>query len=293
MKQYLKQTFLFITLLGTGISFGQIQNGMIAHFPFNNNLNDISVSSIALSNNGTSFGNDRNGTANYAVEFDGTSSMTFNDDDIRVPFPISISFWVKLNSFTVGATPIFNSEDIYNTYTGYWINIGENGNVTMSMGDGTGGGTPQYRRTYTSTQAVTLGNWHHVICIYRSYNDMSIYIDCNLDTGSYSGSGQTTMAYDNNAAGSIGFSLGNSTYPNLYSDMSLDQLAIWSRELDSNEIVFLCDINNPLSIETFGEPEKKLIKIVDVMGRETQYAPNTVLIYVYSNGSIERVYHAE
>lgn len=36
--------------------------------------------------------------------------------------------------------------------------------------------------------------------------------------------------------------------------------------------------------------EKTLIKIVDVLGRETEYAPNKVMIYWYSDGTSERVF---
>lgn len=36
--------------------------------------------------------------------------------------------------------------------------------------------------------------------------------------------------------------------------------------------------------------QKELIKILDLMGRETEYQSNTPLIYVYSDGSTEKVY---
>ena len=38
---------------------------------------------------------------------------------------------------------------------------------------------------------------------------------------------------------------------------------------------------------------KELIKIVDLMGRETPYKPNTVLIYVFDDGSTEKVFKVE
>ncbi|MCB0479657.1 MAG: hypothetical protein KDC84_15930, partial [Crocinitomicaceae bacterium] len=39
--------------------------------------------------------------------------------------------------------------------------------------------------------------------------------------------------------------------------------------------------------------ERKLIKIVDFMGRETQFTPNTPLIYLYDDGTIEKKYIGE
>jgi len=38
---------------------------------------------------------------------------------------------------------------------------------------------------------------------------------------------------------------------------------------------------------------KQLIKIVDFMGRETEYKSNTILIYIYDDGTTEKVYRVE
>ena len=38
---------------------------------------------------------------------------------------------------------------------------------------------------------------------------------------------------------------------------------------------------------------KNLIQILDMMGRETTFKPNTPLIYVYDDGSIEKVFSVE
>lgn len=40
-------------------------------------------------------------------------------------------------------------------------------------------------------------------------------------------------------------------------------------------------------------PSKTLIKIVDFIGRETEDKPNTLLIYVYSDGTTEKIYRVE
>lgn len=39
--------------------------------------------------------------------------------------------------------------------------------------------------------------------------------------------------------------------------------------------------------------EKSLVLIVDLMGRETEYKPNTLLFYVYSDGTTEKVFRRE
>jgi uncharacterized protein (TIGR02145 family) len=51
-----------------------------------------------------------------------------------------------------------------------------------------------------------------------------------------------------------------------------------------------CLKGQPLEIIEISNSEKMLVKIIDLMGRETQKVNNTTLIYIYSDGSIERVF---
>ncbi|SFT51086.1 hypothetical protein SAMN05216474_0980 [Lishizhenia tianjinensis] len=39
--------------------------------------------------------------------------------------------------------------------------------------------------------------------------------------------------------------------------------------------------------------KKELVKVVDIVGRETSIKPNILLIYIYSDGSTEKIYHTE
>jgi hypothetical protein len=48
-----------------------------------------------------------------------------------------------------------------------------------------------------------------------------------------------------------------------------------------------------VGIEELGTTSKQLLKIVDLMGRETPYKPNIPLIYIYKDGSTERVFKME
>lgn len=288
----MKKLLLFSALLITSSLYSQIENGMIAHFPFDNALNDLSNSYISCTNNGSIFANDRNGVPSYAVEFNGgTEYIAFNDNDVKVSFPISISFWINLNSMNTSSTnPIFFSDNEYNVYYGYFVTIGPDGKPAFHMGDGNGYGA-QYRRSYHSDDTLLVGNWYHVVGIMRSYNDMDIYIDCNQTTGYYTGTGDTTIIYSSNES-RIGGYIGNQDHPSgIFSDLKLDQFVIWDRELTPNEIAFLCDTNNPLEInELKNQDDKEVVKIVDLLGRETAFKPNTPLIYIYSDGTMERVF---
>ena len=50
------------------------------------------------------------------------------------------------------------------------------------------------------------------------------------------------------------------------------------------------DLNTLTGIDNFVVENKRLIKIVDLLGRETEFKPNTVLFYLFSDGTIEKKY---
>ena len=54
-----------------------------------------------------------------------------------------------------------------------------------------------------------------------------------------------------------------------------------------------CYIVDYTGIDELGAGEKTLVKIVDLTGRETNPSNNTVLIYIYSDGTTERIYNFE
>ena len=45
---------------------------------------------------------------------------------------------------------------------------------------------------------------------------------------------------------------------------------------------------DPIGLDELNKTPKKLIKIVDVLGRETPFKPNTTLLYIFNNGTVER-----
>lgn len=49
----------------------------------------------------------------------------------------------------------------------------------------------------------------------------------------------------------------------------------------------------PVGLTDLSKPEKKLTQILDTLGRETEDKPNTLLIYVYSDGTTEKVFRVK
>ena len=57
-------------------------------------------------------------------------------------------------------------------------------------------------------------------------------------------------------------------------------------------VTFSTNCNNACSsvgITEYSNQPRKLIRILDLLGRETTFKPNTPLIYQYDDGSVEKV----
>lgn len=238
---------ILITLSGT--SFGQLSNGLIAHFDFENQLNDQSLSNIQATNNGCTYGDDRNNTPSSALVLGGTNYVSFNNNDVKVDLPITISAWVKVNSFST-VNVLFRSDNVFEDNYGYWINTGLNtGHISVSIGGGLGGANSSNRRTFKTDITLQEGVWTHLVCVIRDYNDMNVYFDCEKSTGEYTGTGAENIVYSTSES-RIGSDIGNNLGPNgSYFDGMIDQLAIWERELLQNEIRSLCIKENYLDLK--------------------------------------------
>ena len=69
----------------------------------------------------------------------------------------------------------------------------------------------------------------------------------------------------------------------------------WSYENQPNTPITCSDeyLDNFIGLSELPNSIKTLIQILDLMGRETSFKPNTPLIYVYDDGSIEKVFSVE
>jgi alkanesulfonate monooxygenase SsuD/methylene tetrahydromethanopterin reductase-like flavin-dependent oxidoreductase (luciferase family) len=75
----------------------------------------------------------------------------------------------------------------------------------------------------------------------------------------------------------------------------LDDFGFWKRALSECEIDALyLGVQCGLGLNNLNNPKSnEVVRIIDLMGRETEFKPNTPLIYIYSDGSTERVFHSE
>lgn len=242
MKNYLTSLCILFALS----AHGQISNGLLVNYNFSNDLTDSSGNGFDASGSvDISFGEDRFGNPNAATYYNGlTSWVTMAEDPALQPaFPFSISVWVNhlaLQTEDGGANGIINTCFVANNYHGAWLNTSTDGDVIgIGYGDGSGCTGPPCRNSRAVTGLDLVGSgWNHIVGIWDSPTQMSIYLNGCLMPTSSSGSGELEIAYDSGVPGAIGKTDSNSFpgFPDNHFDGAIDDIYFWDRAISEEEI---------------------------------------------------------
>jgi hypothetical protein len=226
---------VFITLFCALPIFSQIPsyiptNGLVGWWPFNGNAYDES----GYSQNGTVYGaqlvQDRNGIANSAYDFNGTTNyiQIASTARLTVSTSYSISAWFNVDVWSFPHPPGIDQHAIVSKinddgWTGYEVRANGGKTVTHS---GTIGGTNYDIGKGGLNEFV----WTHVLITYDG-SKVRIYFN-GIIADSVSRSGSLSSS---NAPLRFGRRGGAGTYNNWF-DGKLDDIAIWNRALTSQEI---------------------------------------------------------
>jgi len=150
-------------------------DGLIAHYQYNNNLVDSSDYNNHGSNEGSSlFTTDRFGNANRAIQFDGeTHQDVISVDDINDLYPtkeLTVAVWVKANKDGV---IVQQGGLCYKQGRSFNFHITKGGHLKMSVysGSGSNGVEVETHNTIPSD-----GNWHHLAGVFN-HGQITLYID--------------------------------------------------------------------------------------------------------------------
>ena len=208
--------------------------GLLLHYPFNGNANDISGNGNDGIINGATLVSDRNGNFDKAYNFNGTGNQ------IKFPaisdfnnLPVSFSFWAsfdQLNSVILGNDIVDNIE------TGVWFSVGQSAEylnkLALNYGNG-GGPMSTSRKSFVSDFTLETNKWYHIVGIIRDLNTIQLFVDGVEVTGTYTGS-STTYKYSGNEG-----SVGRAWDPNSFFAGKMDDIRIYNRILNSTEINIL------------------------------------------------------
>lgn len=191
-----------LTILGLMLHQHLQAQTLVAHFPMNGNLNDVSGNgNNGTAQNGASLTADQYGNPNSAYFFDGSNDYiryTSPNNAFRPNLPVTITAWVRKDDPSKSFL-VFGNNFEWDYYNGVWLNINASNKVTGAFGDG-GPVGPQSRRSKSGMTSLSTGVWHHVAVVIKGEKDMEIYLDGINDCGTYSGTGDP-LSYDSNLPG--------------------------------------------------------------------------------------------
>jgi hypothetical protein len=224
------------TLSSVKIYITNLWDGLVAHYPFNGNANNVKGNYNGTVN-GATLTKGRDNVSNTAYLFGGTLATGIQNvsDNHYINFgtgmlsgdgEFSIMMWINTTSSAISHILQKRDSSINGEYI---VELKNNGKIRFWT---YGGG---YKWTVTSSSAVNDGNWHHLVLVQKN-NGGQMYLDGSLD--------QT-----DNSSGKVNLGLTLKTYMggdlrdyNSYYSGKVDDLRIYSRALSASEIQTLSTI---------------------------------------------------
>jgi len=216
---------------------------LIAYYPLDGNAIDFSGNNL----HGTIIGSvpgaaDRNGNANSAVSFNGTTANRIEiDDNILLHTPsVTISAWVKLYSLTGIKT--FVDKPMGNNVSDSWHLGTENSNFSSWYFN-----SPTDINPYSQvTSPATTGQWYYVVSTYDDTTKQhKLYIDGVLKT---TNTFNSTIGYDNSKM-YIGAAIENGGL-NFPMDGVMDEVKVYNFAMTASQI--RDELMNDLSVSRAG-----------------------------------------
>ena len=210
-------------------------DALVAHLKFNDNVTDS-----AGSNNGTVTGTTTYvaGKINNAFSFNGSSYITLDNEsnfDIDYNEPFSIAFWYKTNNTSYNA--IYGKGNNTSPYSGIQIGI-YLGKIQIDQGSA----YPSSYFTKDQSTAVTANVWHHAVMTLSgsgTNTGCKLYVDGSIVPMNTASPDNQSASILNNISPRIGYD-GN----NYYNTGLLDDVRIYSREIDQSEVTMIYNSGN-------------------------------------------------
>lgn len=234
--------FFVVCITTCGLQSQISDDGLLLYYPFNGNFEDASGNGFDGAPFGPVFATDAIGNPHAAIYFDGEDDyLNFpNAEDLKVPLPVSFSFWINYTGDNYQEHAVFNTsmEEDHATSVVFNAQAGTNRYV-INYADGEYFYGPQSRRSYVSNSVIEPDNWHHITIVVNGPTAMQIYVDCVEAGGEYSGfGGPLVYSLQPGCIGRHDRTLSTSLD---YFKGYIDEFRYWDRALTTNEILKLCN----------------------------------------------------
>jgi hypothetical protein len=208
----------------------------VLRLPFDGNANDVSGNALNGTPTNVTAISDRNGAANGAYQFNGSSSEVVVNDSPLLRFstttPFTVSAWVKVR--------VVNKDQVvlakYSNTTGslvYLLSFAQGKPTFLVQKQGSGAASAQ------STTVVTADRWYHVVGTFDG-STQRLYVDGAL---------AATQPYTSGAASgdaTMPFRIGNQRATDVYWwDGAIDDVRVYSGALSATQVSNLFSTGQP------------------------------------------------
>lgn len=210
-----------LVLLLVALCFGltikaqvNLQDGLVAFYPFNGNANDESGNGNNGSIYGATLSYDRNGKPNSAYRFDGYNNyIKVNDSySFNLSNYLTISVWVNIDDFNKDGRAIIDKEN-----NAFNIAVGANRKIYYQK--------PGITAIVNSSITINSSNWYHIVAVQSGSHNAKLFINGNNVTNF-----DADFAPEPNSRNLlIGAGQG-------YFKGQIDDIRIYNRALNENEI---------------------------------------------------------
>jgi tetratricopeptide (TPR) repeat protein len=244
-----KNTLLLIIffLFFVNSADADITAGLIGYWPMDKGVDGNIIDGSNTNNTATCFGTIEwsDGKFNKAIYFDGTSTYLNcgRSKKLRPTSQLTVSAWVNVDKFNYYAGIASNVHDTQYTESGFSLLTDTDG--VFGFGLITGNGS----MTYTNEAGYSINQWYHLAGVYDGSESMLYVNGVKVNSNNQSG------LIDWDPESLYGFEIGRFADDDdeYYFQGAIDDVGIWSRALDAQEIAYLYNygMGRTINIEVF------------------------------------------
>ncbi|HMU46070.1 MAG TPA: PKD domain-containing protein [Chitinophagaceae bacterium] len=260
------RTLLLLLLLLPTLCFGQVDlnQGLLAYYPFNGNANDVSGNNNNPTFNNATLTADRNGNPNSAYQFNGINNYMRipNSATLNSTNKISITAWVKVSGFYQGlchGNSIITKGDQDFLTGNYMLRFDDHGftngqNCSNPVPDISHENFYGINNNLMATTGyipfIQTGEWYSVVYTCDG-TTAKLFVNCELKNSSPANGATFTNSFD------LYFGkMNNAQYPYWFNGV-MDDIRIYNRALNQDEInviggcIVQTSCNNWLNLSSF------------------------------------------
>lgn len=240
---------LAVVFIVSGIIHADLNDGLVAYYPFNGNVNDASGNGNDAINHGATLTEDRFGNPDSAYEIAGNSGGTGLNNWIEIPdiidgfTDLTISIWVKEES--IG----YKHGEVYITFGTHFDDLVEISRQIWADGQPYLPGTVNFGVNATWIKIDFSDTWYgeyqHYALVYKGDSGLvSAYHNGTLVGQDYTSPGTISTYGDYAALGAHWWNQGGSVSNRL--NGAFDDILIYNKALNADEIFDLYNAQNPV-----------------------------------------------